>query len=105
VRTTILILALTALATSAWAGGDSGYTPPNGSKPPMASVTPVQPAKPDYTDSCRKTLQMADDGLTKTSDANKAKAEQWIAKANASQSSGDFETCMNQAHQALTYEH
>ena len=102
-RATISILALMVFAAPVWAGGDT-FTPPNG-KPPVTDARPVQAAPPDYTDSCRKTLQMADDGLTKTGEANKAQAQQWIAKANASQSSGDFETCVSQAHQALTYEH
>jgi len=94
-----------ASAAPAWAGGDSGYKPADGSAPPPANVTPFQPAAPDYMDSCQKTLQMVQADLSKTSDANKAQVQQWIAKAQASQAAGDGQACVNRAHQALRFEH
>lgn len=100
----IVLLLAAAMTVPAWAGGDSGHTPPNGAPAP-ATVTGVQAASPNYMDSCGKTIQMARNNLSKASVANKPKVEQWIAKATASQASGDGERCVNQAHQALTYEH
>src|SRR5262249_29483327 len=101
-----VVLALAAVVVApAWAGGDSGYKPPNGSAPPPPSVAPAQPAQPDYMDSCNKTLQMAQADLSKASAANKPKAEQAIAKATALQAAGDGWNCVNTAHGALSFEH
>jgi hypothetical protein len=103
---TLIVLALAAApVVPAWAGGDSGYRPPNGSAPPPANVTPVQAAQPNYMDSCSKTLQMAQANLSKTSAANKPRAEEWIAKATTAQAAGDGWNCVNHAHEALTFEH
>ena len=99
------LLATAALSASAWAGGDSGYTPPGGAPLTGATTTTTGATQPDYMDSCRKTIRMAEDGLGRASPTNAPRAEAWIAKANASMTAGDGWTCLNQAHEAMTFEH
>jgi hypothetical protein len=56
-------------------------------------------------DSCRKTVQSAQAGLSKAKPANLPKARQAIRQARDYMAVGDGWACLNTAHNAMRWEH